>query len=223
MKGGLEGRFESLIGQRFQQRDGQFRARLLEVKQEHNRRGILTSSITIAAMHAELEREFERSAAECAKTLAELMESRPTALLVPRKQKVLRLCSDALLARKAALEATCQGASATIAASLSSGMIAPHRTLSDSFVQLQTENACVELRTKQRELFWSKLKRMKLGAGLVLALVTGLVGVMSYLARAELADRWNSFRGDVEQPTQGAGEVPGKAVPGTEDADRQRA
>jgi len=49
MKGGLEGRFESLIRQRFQQRDRQFGARLPGVKQEHNRRVILTSSITIAA------------------------------------------------------------------------------------------------------------------------------------------------------------------------------
>ena len=218
MKDGLESRFESLIGPRFQQRDRQFGARLLGVKQEHSRRGILMSSITVAAMHAELEREFEESATECVKTLVELMENRPTALLVPRKRKVVRLCSDALLARKSALDAACQGASATIAASLSGIMIAPHRSLSDSFVQLQTENACVELRTRQRELFWSKLKRMKLGAGLVVALVAGLVAAMSYFGRAELAELWKSLGGDVENPALEAGEASGKAVPETEDA-----
>ena len=216
MKGGLEGRFESLIGQRFQQRDRQLGEHLLGVKREHCRRGILTSSITVAIMDAELEREFEGSAAECAKTLSELMESRPTALLVPRKRKVVRLCSDALLARRVALEATCQAASATIAGSLSSSMIAPHRTVSESFVQLQTKNACVELQTRQRELFWSKLKRMKPGAGLVAALVAGLVAAMSYLGRSEIADVWNSSRGDVEKAAQEAGEGSGKAVPGTD-------
>ena len=188
------------------------------VKQKHRRRGILTSSITIVAMDAELEREFEESAADCAKTLAQLMESRPTALLVPRKRKVVRWCSDALLARRIALEATCQAASATITDSLSSSMIAPHRTLSESFVQLQTENACVELRAKQRELFWSKLKRMKLVAWLVPALVAGLLAAMSQLGRAEIADVWNNPRSDTEKPAPEVGEVFGRAVPGTEDA-----
>ena len=205
-----------MIRQRFQQRDRQFGEHLLRVKREHCRRGILTSSINIAAMDAELEREFEGSAAECAKTLSELIESRPTALLVPRKRKVVRLCSDALVARKVALEATCQAAFATIAGSLSSGIVASHRTLSESFVQLQTNNACAELRTRQRELFWSNLKRMKLGAWWVAALVTGLVVAMSYLGDSEIADVWNSPRGEVEKPA--AGEGSGKAVRGTEDA-----
>lgn len=70
-------------------------------------------------MHGKLEAEFEESATACVKTLAELMENRPTALLVPRRRRVVRLCSDALLARKAALDATYQGTSATVAASLS--------------------------------------------------------------------------------------------------------
>ena len=60
-------------------------------------------------------------------------------------------------------------------------MTAPYRSLSDSFVQLQFENAYVELGTKQRELFWLKLNRMlkllpllKLRAWLVVAIVAGL-------------------------------------------------
>ena len=154
----------------------------MEVKQEHNRRGILMSSITVMAMHAELEHEFKESATECVKAAVDVMASWPTALLVPRKQKVRRVCSDALSVRKAGLEVIFERASASILTSLiNTGMTAPYRSLSDSFVQLQFENAYVELGTKQRELFWLKLNRMlkllpllKLRAWLVVAIVAGL-------------------------------------------------
>lgn len=133
----------------------------MEVKQEHNRRGLLMSSITVVAMHAELEREFKESASECVKAAVDVMVSRPTALLVPRQQKTWRVCSDALLERKASLEAIFQEASASILTSLiNTGMTAPYRSLSDSFVQLRFENACAELQTKQRELFWLKFNRI---------------------------------------------------------------
>ena len=132
MKNRFEGQFESLIRRRFQERDRHFRGRLVEVKQEHNRRGILMSSITVVAMHAELEREFKESATECVKAAVDVMANRPTALLVPRKQKVRRVCSDALSERKAVLEAIFQGASASILASLSNtGLTAPYRSLSE--------------------------------------------------------------------------------------------
>ena len=161
MKNGFEGQFESVIRRRFQERNRHFRRRLGEVKQEHNRRGILRSSISVVAMHAELERDFRESATECVKAAVDVMANRPTALLVPRNQKVLRVCSDAMSERKAALEAIFQEALASILASLrNTGLTAPYRSLSDNFVQLQFENACVELRTKQRELFWLKLNRM---------------------------------------------------------------
>ena len=197
MKNGFEKQFESLIRQRFQEHDRDFRARLAEVRREHSRRGVLTSSMTVVAMYAELEREFRESATECVKALADAMGNRPTALLVPRKQTVLRLCSDALSERKADLDATFQGESASIVVSLRcSGIIASYRSLSDSFVQLQCENACVELRTKQRGLFWSKLlKLLKLHA--VLVLVVG-VAWGSYLERAEIAEVWKSLRDSVE-------------------------
>ena len=197
MKNGFEKQFESLIRQRFQVRDRHFRDRLMAVKREHNRRNILTSSMTAVAMHAELEREFMESATECVKTLADAMGNRPTALLVPRKQKVLRLCSDALSERKADLDATFQGASASVVASLRcSGITAPYRSLSDSFVQLQCENAYVELQTKQRELLWSK--SLKLRA--VLVFVVFVVGVAwgSYSKRAEIAEVWKSLHDSVE-------------------------
>ena len=194
MKNGFGRQFESLIRRRFQERDRHFSARLVEVKMKYNGRGILMSSMTVVAMHAELEREFRESATECVKALADAMENRPTALLVPRMCKVLRLCSDALSERKADLDATFQEASARIVASLSnSGITAPYRSLSDSFVQLQCENACVELRMKQRGLFWSKL--LKLHA--VLVLVVG-VAWGSYLERAEIAEVWKSLRDSVE-------------------------
>ena len=194
MKTGFGRQFESLIRRRFQERDTYFSARLEEVKREHNRRRILTSSMTVVAMHAELKREFRNSATECVKALADAMEHRPTALLVPRKRKVQRLCSDALSKRKADLEATFQGASARIVASLSNSSItAPYRSLNDRFVQLQCENACVELRTKQRELFWAKL--LKLRAVLVFVVV---VAGGSYLERAEIAEVWKGLRDSVE-------------------------
>ena len=187
-------RFESLIRRRFQERDRHFHSRLAKVRREHNRRKVLTSSMTVVAMHAELEREFRKSATECVKVLADAMKNRPTALLVPQMRKVLCLCSHALSKRKADLDATFQEASASIVASLrSSGITAPYRSLSDSFVQLQCENVYVELRTKQRKLFWSKL--LKLHA--VLVVVVG-VAWGSYLERAEIAEVWKSLRDSVE-------------------------
>ena len=95
-------------------------------------------------------------------------------------------------------------------------MTAPYRSLSDSFVQLQFENACVELRTKRRGLFWLKLNRMlkllpllKLRAWLVVAVVAGL----SYLGCVEIVEVWNSMRDRVVAPVYDAGESTEKASP----------
>lgn len=203
MKDGFERQFESLIRRRFQERDEQFTARLMKVKSDHHHRGLLMSSMTVVAMHSELKREFRESAAECVRALVGAMESRPTVLLVPRMRKVLRLCSDALSERRANLDAAFQGASANIVASLlNSAMIAPYRSLSESFVQLQCEDSCVELRTKQSELFWSKLRRLRL----VLALVAAFAAGAFYLERAEIAQLWKSLRDSVEKLVHEAGE-----------------
>ena len=210
MKNGLGRQFESLIRRRFQERDRHFSARLVEVKQEYNSRGILRSSMTVTAMHAELEREFRESATECVKALVDAMENRSIALPVPGERKILRLCSDALSERKAALDATFQGASASTVASLRSGMIEPYRSLSDSFAQLQCENACVELRTKKRELFWLKASRMLKLLTLVVALV---VAAASYLGRVEIAEMWTSLRDRFEKPAQDAGRSAEETVP----------
>ena len=197
MKNGFGRQFESLIRQRFQERDRHFSDRLMKVKTEHNRRNVLTSSMTVVAMHAELEREFSESATECVKTLADAMESRPTAWLVPGQRKILRLCFNALSKRKADLDATFQEASGRIVASLrNSSMTAPYCALSDSFVQLQCENAYVELRTRQRELFWSKL--MKLRVVLVFAVFVVGIAWSSYSKHAEIAEVWKSLRDSVE-------------------------
>lgn len=197
MTTGFGRQFESLIRRRFQERDRQFHARLEKVRREHNRRKVLTSSMTVVAMHAELEREFMESATACVKALADVMGNRPTALLVPRKQKVLRLCSNALSKRKADLNATFQGASGKIVASLrNSSITAPYRSPSDSFVQLQCENAYVELQTKQRQLFWSKL--LKLRAVLMFVVFVGGLAWGSYAKRAEIAEVWKSLRNSVE-------------------------
>ena len=209
MKNGFGRQFEPLIRRRFQERDRHFSDRLMKVKTEHNRRNVLTSSMTVAAMHAELEREFSESATECVKTLADAMENRPTAWLVPRQRKILRLCFDALSKRKVDLDATFQGASGRIVASLrNSSMTAPYRSLSDSFVQLRCENAYVELRTKQRELFWSKLLKLHL----VLALVVG-VAWTAYSERAEIAEAWKSLCDSVETPAHDSGESSERPVP----------
>ena len=192
MKNGLEGQLRSLIRWRVQQRDERFRGRLVEVAQEHNRRGILNSSHTVRAMHAELEREFEESAGECVKAAVDVMASRPTIFaLLPQVQKVQRVCSDSLSERKATLEEILRGASASILASLSnSSFTAPYRSLSDALVQGQRERVRLELRTKTRDLFWLKLNRM-LKLWPLLLLVGGLLS--SYLARVEIAEVWNSL------------------------------
>ena len=197
MKTGFGRQFESLIRRRFQERDRHFHARLEKVRREHNRRKVLMSSMTVAAMHAELERAFSESAIECVKTLADAMENRPTVWLVPGQRKILRLCFDALSKRKADLDATFQEASGRIVASLrNSSITAPYCALSDSFVQLQCENAYVELRTKQCDLFWSKL--MKLRAVLVFAVFVVGVAWGSYSKHAEVAEVWKSLRGSIE-------------------------
>ena len=194
MKNRFGNQFERLIRKRFKERNRHFSARLLKVKQEHHRRGILTSSITVAAMHAELEREFMESATVCVKTLVDTMENRPTALPVPRERTILRLCSDALSERRAALDATYQGESAKILASLSnSDMTAPHQFLGDSLVQLQCENARVELRTKKRELFWLKVKRMRKLLALVAVAFGAVVAAASYLGPDKITEMWTSL------------------------------
>ena len=210
MRNGFGSQFESLIRRRFQERDKNFRASLVAVKQEHNRRGILRSSMTVVAMHAEVEREFKESATECVKTLVDAMENRTTALPVPGVRKILRLCTDALTERKAALDATYRSASATILASLSnSGISAPYRSLSDSFVQLQCENASVELRTKKRGLFWLKVNRMLK----LLTLVGALVAGAAYLKRVEIAEMWMSLLDRFETPAHDASKNTEKTEP----------
>ena len=194
MKNGLGNQFGRLIRKRFQERDRQFSARLLKVKQEHSRRGILTSSTTVEAMYVELEREFKESATECVRTLVDAMENRPTALPNPWKRTILRLCSDALSERKAALDATYQGASAIILASLNNrDMTAPYRSLSDNFVQVQRENAFVELRKKKRELFWLNVRRMRMLLLLAGAVIGAVVAAASYLGRDKITEMWTSL------------------------------
>ena len=194
VKNGFGNRLEALIRARFGERSRDFSARLLKVKEAHNRRGVLISSMTVVAMHAELQREFRESATECEKALVDTMQSRPTVLLAPRERTILRLCSDALAERRTALDAAYQEATATIVASLSNkAMIAPYRLLSDDFVQLQCENVCVELRTKKRELFWLKVQRTTK----LLALVGTVVGVVaaaaSLLGGLEVTEIWKSL------------------------------
>ena len=106
------------------------------------------------------------------------------------KRTILSLCSDALSERRAALDATYQRESAVILASLTnSAMTAPYRCLGDNFVQLHCENAFVELRTKKRELFWLKVKRMRM----LLPLVGGVVAVASYLWRDKIGEMWTGL------------------------------
>ena len=210
MTHGLELQFWSLVRQRFQERDRGFSARLVEVQQEHNRRRILRSSITVAAMYAELRREFEESAKECVKVAADLMASGPTALLVPRRRRVQSACSRALSERKAAAEEIFQSASASILASLSNrGLTEPYRSLDDSFVQLQCDASRLELQMEHRRLFWLKADRMlkllpllkKLRTFLVVLVVVGL----SYFGGLGIVEAWKSLRDSVA-PAQDAGE-----------------
>ena len=194
MKNGFRSQFERLIRKRFQERDRQFSARLLKVKREHSRWGILTSSTTVGAMYAELEREFKESTTECVEALVDAMENRPTALPDPWKRTILRLCSDALSERRATLDATYQGASAIILASLNNrDMTAPYRSLSDNFVQVQRENAFVELRKKKRELFWLNVRRMRMLLLLAGAVIGAVVAAASYLGRDKITEMWTSL------------------------------
>ena len=99
---------------------------------------------------------------------------------------------------------------------INTDLTAPYRSLSDSFVQLQFENACVELRTKQRELFWLKLNRMlKLLPFLKLRalLLVAVVAVLSYFGRVEIVEVWTSMRDRVVGPAHDAGENTEKADP----------
>ena len=191
MKNGFESQFESLIRTRFQDRDTRFMARLVKVKQEHNSRGLLTSSTTVVAMHAELEREFKESANECVKAAVELMASQSTASLwASRKRRVQRACAEAISKRRGALEGIFDGAAANVLSSLSnSGLTGPYRSLTDRFVELQRENACMELAAKQREFFWLKAKRLLK----LLPLVVALVALLSYLGD-EIVGVWEGLR-----------------------------
>lgn len=194
MKNGFEARFQSLIRRRFKVRDTRFLACLVKVKQEHNSRGLLMSSMTVVAMHGELEREFKESAEECVKAAVELMASQSTAsLLASRRQRVQRACSEAISKRRGALEGIFHGAAASVLNSLrNSSLTAPYRTLTDSFVELQRENAFVELTAKQREFFWLKTKRLLK----LLPLVAAVLALVSYLGRDEIVGVWEGIRDD---------------------------
>ena len=74
-----------------------------------------------------------------------------------------------------------------------SAMIAPYRCLSDNFVQLHCENALVKLRTKKRELFWLKVKRMRMLLLLVEAAISAGVAAASHLGSNKIADMWTSL------------------------------
>ena len=204
MKSEFESQFESLIQRRFQDRDTRFLACLVKVKQEHNSRGLLMSSSTVVAMHAELEREFKESANECVKAAAELMASQSTASLwASRKQRVQRACADAISKRRGALEGIFNGAVASVLNSLSNGgLTGPHRSLTDKFVELQRQNACMELAAKQREFFWLKAKRLlKLWP-----LVVALVALLAYLGD-EIVGVWEGLRDGNAGPTLDTGEL----------------
>ena len=192
MKNGFESQFESLIRPRFQDRDTRFMACLVKVKQEHNSRGLLTSSTTVVAMHAELEREFKESANECVKAAVELMASQSTASFwASRKQRVQRACAEAISKRRGALEGIFHGAAASVLNSLrNSSLTAPYRSLSDSFVELQRKNAFMELTAKRREFFWLKVKRLLK----VLPLVAAVLALVSYLGREEIVGVWEGLR-----------------------------
>lgn len=152
----FQSQFDRLARLRFQERDKQFRARLLKVKDEHNARGILMSSLTVRAMHVEVERELQESAAECVDTAMAVMKGGLDALVLPPRSVVLRVCANALSVRRLRLDSTLKGQSAPILPG--SPLAAPFRALDDSFVELQQANAHVTLRSKYDELSWWRLK-----------------------------------------------------------------
>ena len=106
------------------------------------------------------------------------------------------------------MEAIFQGRTRSIFASLSnSGLTAPYRLLSDSFFQLQCENASVELRSKHSELFWLKLNRIqklfpwsKLRPWVIVAALAGV-----YFGRFEIAEAWKDFHGRIMAVVQDSG------------------
>ena len=204
MKIGFESQFASLIRRRFQDRDTRFLARLVKVKQEHSSRGLLMSSSTVVAMHAELEREFKESANECVRAAVELLASQSSASLwASRKQRVQRACADAISKRRGALEGIFNGAVANVLNSLSnSGLTGPYRSLTDKFVELQRENACMELAAKQREFFWLKAKRLLK----LLPLVVALVALLAYLGD-EIVPVWEGLRDRDARPTLDTDEI----------------
>ena len=198
MKNNFKRQFESLIQQRSRERDRKFNARLVEVMQEHNRRGILMSSIAVVAMHRELERELRESADECVRATVDIMTGRPTVLPLPRKRAVVRVCLNMLARRKAALEGIFLSRARNIFASLSnSSFIGPYRSLSEDFVELQRQNARVKLLARHSELFWLKLNRvqklvplLKLRPLIVLAAM-----VVLYFGGFEIAQSLKEFYG----------------------------
>ena len=207
MKNGFEGQYESLIRRRFENRDTRFLECLVKVKQEHNSRGLLMSSHTVVAMHAEMEREFKESADECVRAAVELMASQSTASLwASRKQRVRRACAEAISKRRGALEGIFHGAAASVLNALrNSSLTAPYRSLSDSFVEIQRENAFVELTARQREFFWLKAKRLLK----LLPLVAAVLALVSYLGHDEIVGVWERLWDGNAGPTLDTGEPAG--------------
>ncbi len=190
--------FESLLRLRFKEHDKQLLESLVRVKQEHNGRGLLYSSLTVVAMHKEIENELLKSTSKCVLTLTELMQNRSSIKLCPFRRKAEKLCITALSKRKAELDSVCKFNTDSIVNSLENkGMVSEYRALNNEFVQLQFENARVELRSKHREIFWAKLKRMRLGIVLVVTLATTL----AYLGINGLPKAWDLFQDFIDYTT----------------------
>ena len=176
--------------------------------QEHSRRGILHSSITIVAMHGELEREFRESGAECVRAAVDVLKGRATALPLPGKRTVLEVCSNTLQRRRAGIQEIFLSRARNIFDSLShSGLTAPYRSLSDDFVQLQCQNASMEIRAKHSKLFWSKIDRIQKLVPL-LKLRTWMYWaalVVLFVGGIEIADSVMNFIGRVAADVQDSG------------------
>ena len=192
MKNRFHNRLEALLEKRFRERDRRFNERLVEVQQEYHSRGILFSSVSVKAMHAEFESEFAGSAAESVRAAVDVMRSGQSTLLLPRRRSLLRYCSAVLSRRKDSLQTIFDGPASKILGCLSDGMTAPYQSLSENFFELHVQNACVELGAKHSELFWSRLDRVsKLLAFVKLRhLVIAVALATPYVLRAEITGAW---------------------------------
>lgn len=148
--------FIKLLRLRFDDNNRQMIERFTEEKQRQNARGLLISSKTVTAMHKVLETELKNSATVIVKTAIDIINQKD---LVPVKNELQDLCTEALSQRKDEIQALYLSHIRTIEQGLQNkAMLEPYMSLEDSY-SLQQEEMHINLSYELQGKFANQTKK----------------------------------------------------------------